>query len=187
MANGRFLRLVVTGVGVLIVASVAGCLTLGPTTQNVTLKNGETYTIETFRGLPTGFQNGQIKVRDLGVTAVFTSSAESPPFVWYLSAELKARGHFTVFVSTPLDKTASATFDASGPDTLSLRFFPKADYPMIWEGIDKPGTHYFPFHFVFEEKETKARFEFTQWSKYDDRDWEESRKQFEWAKQRMRN
>jgi hypothetical protein len=68
---------------------------------------------------------------------------------------------------------------------LLLRFFPKIDYPMIWEGIDKSGTRFFPFHFVLVEKETKARFEFTQWSKYDDRDWEESRKKFEWAKREM--
>ena len=189
MANRRFLSAVVASVGILIVGSIAGCITLGPTTQKVTLKNGETYTIQTFRDLPLGFQNDQIKVRDLGVTAMMStsSSAESPPYVWYLSAELKARGHFTVTVRTPLDKTASTTLDASGPGTISLHFFPKADYPTVWEGIDQPGTHFFPFQFVFEENETKTRFEFTQWAKYDERDWKEMRDQIEWAMQRIRN
>jgi len=92
-------------------------------------------------------------------------------FVRILLAELKAKGQFVVIVTSPLDRSASATLEATGPGKISLTFFPKADYPLIWEGIDQPGVHWFPFHFVFEEKESKQSFEFMQWSQMDYRTW----------------
>jgi hypothetical protein len=54
-----------------------------------------------------------------------------------------------------------------------LRFFPQADYPRIWEEMDQPGVHWFPFHFVFEEKQSKNRFEFTQWAQMDYETWKQ--------------
>ncbi len=155
--------------------------------EKITLKNGETYEIETVRGLPTRFQSDQIKVRLLGVTALFIpDKMDAPPFVWTLVAELKTKDQFTVTVNTPLDKTATTTLEASGPGVVRLRFFPQADYPVIWEGIDQPGVHFFPFHFVFNGKETQQRFEFTQWAQMDDRTWKEASEHIEKVKQMMR-
>ncbi len=77
------------------------------------------------------------------------------------------KGQFAVTVTTPLDKSASATFEVAGPGEIDLSFFPQEKYPLIWEGIDQPGVHWFPFHFVFEEKQSKERFEFTQWLQID--------------------
>src|SRR6266581_2196798 len=78
-----------------------------------------------------------------------------------------------VTVTTPLDSSASATLKATGPGRIMLRFFPQADYPRIWEGMDQPGIHWFPFRFVFEEKQSKKRFEFTQWAQMDYETWKQ--------------
>lgn len=154
--------------------------------ENVTLKDGKTYEVQTVRGLPVQFFNDQIRVRDLGITARFRAEqADAPPYVWILVAELTEQGRFAVTVTTPLDRAASATFEVNGPSKIAREFFPQADYPLVWEGIDQPGVHWFPFHFVFEEKESKKRFEFTQWSQIDDRMWNEMRALVEKARQEM--
>ncbi len=166
------------------VALMASCASTAPI--RVTLKDGNTYEVETVRGLPVRFVNDQIRVQDLGITARFTpGNADAPPFVRVLVAELIARGQFAVTVTTPLDSSASATLEATGPGRIMLRFFPQADYPLIWEGVDQPGVHWFPFHFVFEEKGSKNRFEFTQWAQMDDRTWKEAGEHAEWAKREM--
>jgi hypothetical protein len=139
------------------------------TPTRVTLKDGKTYEIETVRGLPVRFSNDQIRVQDLGITAIFVplDRADAPPFVWAFTADLIAIGLFEVTVTTPLDSSASVTRTVKGPDRIRLDFFPQDVYPLIWEGIDQPGVHWFPFHFVFEERQSKKRFEFTQWSQMD--------------------
>lgn len=159
-------------VAVCTVVLMVGCASTAPT--RVTLKDGKTYEVETVRGLPVGFANDQIRVQDLGVTASFTpGKAGATPYIRVLVADLIATGQFEVTVTTPLDSSASAILTATGPSRIMLRFFPQADYPRIWEGIDQPGVHWFPFHFVFEEKQSKKRFEFTQWAQEDYESWKQ--------------
>ena len=161
-----------TMVAVCAVILMVGCASTAPT--RVTLKDGKTYEVETVRGLPIRFANDQIRVQDLGITARFMpDKADAPPFVRVLVAELIARGRFAVTITTPLDSSASATLEATGPGRIMLHFFPQADYPRIWEGMDQPGVHWFPFHFVFEEKQSKKRFEFTQWAQMDYGTWKQ--------------
>jgi len=74
---------------------------------------------------------------------------------------------------------------ATGPGRIVLRFFPQADYPQVWEGIDAPGVSWFPFHFVFEDKQSGSRFEFTQWAQMDDQTWKQTQDMIEKAKQQM--
>lgn len=153
-------------------------------TTMVTLNDGKTYEVATVRGLPSRFANDQISVIDLGITARFAPDhADAPPYVRLLVADLIAAGQFAVTITTPLDSSASATLEATGPGKITLQFFPQADYPRVWEGIDQPGVHWFPFHFVFEEKQAKQRFEFTQWAQLDDRTWKEVQDLTEQGKQ----
>jgi hypothetical protein len=159
-------------VAVCAVVLMVGCASTPPT--KVTLKDGKTYEVETVRGLPVRFANDQIRVQDLGITARFMpDKADAPPWVRVLVADLIAKGRFAVTITTPLDSSASATLEATGPGRVMLRFFPQADYPRIWEGMDQTGVHWFPFHFVFEEKQSKNRFEFTQWAQMDYETWKQ--------------
>jgi len=151
----------------------------------VTLKDGKTYKVKTVRGLPAGFSNDQIKVHDIGGTAHVTAETNALSFEWYLVAKLLATGQFTVTINTLLDSSASATLEATGPGTIKLNFFPQTGYPKIWEGIDRPGVHWFPFHFVFEEKQSKDRFEFTQWAQFDHQHWKAIHEFWEKKKQEM--
>ena len=145
-------------------------------TEKVALKGGVTYEVETVRGLPVRFANDQIRVRDLGKSDLLALDKIEPVLSeWTLSAELMGKGQFAVTVTTPLDKSASATFEVAGPGKIDLSFFPRAKYPLIWEGIDQPGIHWFPFHFVFEGKQSKKRFEFTQWTQIDSATMEQER------------
>jgi len=149
--NGR------TIVAVCAVVLMASCASTAPT--RVTLKDGRSYEVETVRGLPVRFANDQIRVQDLGAAASFTpGKADATQYIRVLVADLIATGQFEVTVTTPLDSSASATLKATGPGRIMLRFFPQADYPRIWEGMDQPGIHWFPFRFVFEEKQSKKRF-----------------------------
>lgn len=152
----------------------------------VTLRDGKTYQVETVRGLPVRFANEQIKVQDLGITARFMpGKPEVSPYVRVLIAELLVKGQFSVTVTSPLDSSATTTLAASGPGRIMLRFFPQAEFPKIWEGIDSPGIHWFPFHFVFEDKQSGSRFEFTQWAQIDDQTWKQTQEMVEKAKQQM--
>ncbi len=164
--NGR------TIVAVCAVVLMASCASTTPT--RVTLKDGRSYEVETVRGLPVRFANDQIRVQDLGAAASFTpGKADATQYIRVLVADLIATGQFEVTVTTPLDSSASATLKATGPGRIMLRFFPQADYPRIWEGMDQPGIHWFPFRFVFEEKQSKKRFEFTQWAQMDYETWKQ--------------
>jgi len=128
----------------------------------------------------------EIRVQDLGITARFIpGKPEASPYVRVLIAELLAKGQFTATVTSPLDSTATATLGATGPGKIMLRFFPQSDYPLIWEGIDAPGVHWFPFHFVFEDKQSGSRFEFTQWAQIDEQTWKQTQEMVEKAKQQM--
>lgn len=141
-------------------------------TTIVTLKDGTEYEIETIRGLPKPFENDYIRVRDLGLSvSINRDNLDAPPFVRVLIAELRTEGEFTVTITTPLDSTACMRLEAKGPGIARLNFFPQADYPLVWEGIDQPGIHWFPFHFVFEDKHSEDRFEFTQWAQMDSTVW----------------
>lgn len=152
----------------------------------VTLRDGSTHQVETVRGVPVRFSSKQIRVQDLGITARFRpESLEAPPFVRVLVAELLVKGQFSVTVTSILDGSATATLTASGPGKVVLPFFAQADYPKVWEGIDAPGVHWFPFHFVFADDASGGRFEFTQWAQMDDRTWKEAQKMVEKARRQM--
>lgn len=90
-----------------------------------------------------------------------------------LIAELLTEGEFTVTVTTPLDSTARTRLEAKGPGKVMLSFFPQADYPLVWDGLDQPGVHWFPFHFAFEGKHSEDRFEFMQWAQMDHKTWKQ--------------
>ena len=166
-----------------VVILLIGCAPTVSPKQKVTLRDGETYEVETVRGLPVRFANDQIRVNDLGITALMKlDQPDAPPWVWILTAELRDKGRFGVTVTTPLDKTASTTFEAVGPGRIARRFFSQADHPLMWQGIDQPGTHWFPFHFVFVKKDSGQRFEFTQWTQIDDRTMSEMRALIEKAR-----
>ena len=150
------------------------------------LRDGSTHQVETVRGLPVRFSNEQIRVQDVGITARFRpESPEALPYVRVLVAELLVKGQFSVTVTSILDSSATATLTASGPGRIVLPFFAQADYPKVWEGIDAPGVHWFPFHFVFADEASGTRFEFTQWAQMDDRTWKETQEMVEKARQQM--
>jgi len=151
-------------------------------TRTVTLKNGKTFEVETKRGMPLPYSSREIKMLILDANAaipVLSCGKEGQevkiPWLWALIAELKEKGSFTVTVTTPLDENISTTFEANGPGKISQTFFAKSDHPTIWEGIEDPGIHWFPFHFSFEEKTSKKRFEFTQWTQLDSKTQEQLR------------
>jgi hypothetical protein len=163
----------------------------GPTQTThttVSLRDGSTHHVETVRGLPVPFSNRQIRVRDLGITAELRpDTPESFSFVRVLVADLFVKGWFSVTVTTPLDPSAHETLTASGPGRITLTFFPQAKYPQSWEGIDAPGTHWFPFHFAFADDASGTRFEFTQWAQMDDQTWREAQDMVEQARRKMLN
>ena len=155
---------VITGLSVVQVAFAETIL--------VTLKDGQEYEVETVNGLPKPFTNESIRVHDLGVSIrINVKNLDAPPYVRVLKAELLTEGEYTVTVTTPLDKAAVARFEATGPGKFVLNFFPKADYPRVWEGMDQPGVHWFPFHFLFEDNHSEKRFQFTQWAQMDHQTW----------------
>ena len=157
-------------IGVITGISVAQ-LTFAETTV-VTLKDGREYEVETANGLPDPFRNESIRVHDLGVSVrINVKNLDAPPYVRVLKAELLTEGEFTVTVTTPLDSAAVARLEAKGPGKFVLNFFPKADYPRVWEGIDQPGVHWFPYHFLFEDNHSEKRFEFMQWAQMDYKTW----------------
>ena len=150
--------------------------------ESVTLKDGKTYEVETVRGRPVRFVSDQIKVIGLGIgtqAPVRADKSDGLHYVWILVAELAEKRRFAVTVTTPLDPAASASFEVDGPGEITPDFFSQPDYSPVWEGIDRPGVRWFPFHFVFEDKESRKRFEFTQWSRIDDRMWNAVRAQRE--------
>ena len=133
-----------------------GCVA---TTQKITFKSGKTYEV-----VPLRYNSQEITVRAVGILA----SMGGIPWIWWrLEADLKEAGEFTVTVTTPIDEKVSITFEVRGPGAIDRSFFPEDRYPTIWEDIDKPGIHWFPFRFSFEEKNSKKRFEFTQWAQMD--------------------
>jgi len=159
-----------------------GAETSSSETKTITLKNGKTFEVETKRGLPLPYNSREIRILNIGTQAAIPvlpsgneGQAAKIPWIWALTAELKGKGSFTVTVTTPIDEKLSTTFEAKGPGKISQTFFPQADYPTMWEGIEDPGTHWFPFHFSFEDKTSKKRFEFTQWAQQDSQSLEEAR------------
>lgn len=156
-------------------------------TTKVTLKDGKEYKIETVNGMPQPFQNEHIRVHDLGISVSITpDNLDAPPFVRVLQAVLLTEGDFTVTVTTPLDSKASTRLEAKGPGKIMLNFFRQADYPKAWAGIDQPGVHWFPFHFVFEDKNSEKRFEFMQWTQMDYKTWKPASDQIKKDIQRLR-
>jgi len=188
--NNAFLKIIrgmATCVFIGVIIGLLGAkVTLAETTL-VTLQDGKKYEIETVNGLPTAFKNEFIRVHDLGVSIrIALDNLDAPPYVRVLKAELLTKGEFTVTVTTPLDTAACARLEAIGPGRVMLNFFPQADYPRVWEGIDQPGVHWFPFHFVFEDKHSEKRFEFTQWAQIDYKIWKPVSEQIEKDIQRIR-
>ena len=135
-----------------------GCVA---TTQKITFKSGKTYEV-----VPLRYNSQEITVRAVGISAPI-SPGKKVPWMWRLQADLKEAGEFNVTVATPIDEKLSTTFEVKGPGVIDRSFFPEDRYPTIWEDIEKPGIHWFPFHFSFEEKTSKKRFDFTQWAYLD--------------------
>ena len=157
-------------------------------TTAVTLPDGTTHTVPTSQGQPLGFKDKSIAVENLGITATFGPDADdASPFEWMLKAKLKAKGRFSVTVTSPLDATATETLQVAGPGNITLQFLAQAKHPNVWAGIDEPGVHWFPFHFVFQEDGVSRRFEFTQWAKIDDRTWTETQQLIEKTRQTLRD
>lgn len=155
-----------------VITALAGVQVALAETTLVTLKNGQEFKVETVDGLPKPFRNDSIRVQDLGVAVrINVKNLDAPPYVRVLKAELLTQGEFSVTVTTPLDHKAVARFEASGPGEFVQNFFPKADYPRVWEGFDQPGIHWFPFHFRFEDNHSEKQFEFTQWAQMDYKTW----------------
>ena len=164
----------------------SGGLATAAEQREVTLKNGKIFHVPTEHGLPVGFKSRDMRVVDLGVTARIEERSDTIPWLWSFRGELKAKGHFLVTVTSPMDDKVSTTFECSGPGQVEARFFPQAEYPTVWEGADDPGIHWFPFEFSFENRESGKTFKFTQWAQLDSRSREESRVQIEKAKALMR-
>ena len=178
-------RLLLVLVAALATVSRGGLATAAET-QEVTLKNGKIYHVPTDHGLPVSFRSREMRVQDLGVTARIEETSDTIPWLWLLRGELKAKGHFLVTVTTPMDEKVSTTFEITGPGQVQARFFPQAAYPTVWDGADDPGIHWFPFEFSFEDRATGKSFKFTQWAQLNSRDREELRAQIEEAKAQMR-
>ena len=170
------------------------CAPLGPARaayaqiQHVTLPNGKTFEVATDKGLPRRFKSNDIQVRDIGITARFTAAdSMSPlPFVWVVLARVKARGHFSVTITSPLDDTVSTTFEFTGPGDLVQSFFPAADYPTVWAGLEASDTSWFPFRFEFVDSASERRFALMQWAQLDAATLAEGRQMVEQLRQRMR-
>jgi len=133
--------------------------------ESVTVK-GKTYEVATNRGMPVGFESDQIRVTNLS----FGGSTQYSPemaFVWLVTAEVRAKGKFTVTVTTPLDERISVRFDCKGPGGITQTFFDSSRYPTLWAWLEEPETTWIPFTFSFQEKDPRKNFEATQWVKFD--------------------
>ena len=148
-----------------------------PPTQKVTLKNGQTFEVVTTEsGLPVRYNSKEIDILGFDINAQISQGQEDKiQLIWIVTAELREKGEFTVTVTTPIDERLSSKFAAKGPGKIVQRLFPRDDYPTVWEGVEEPGTHWFPFYFSFEEKASQKRFEFSQWAQIDSRRIEEIR------------
>jgi hypothetical protein len=175
-------------VGLYVCALVGLSPTADAQSQHVTLPNGRTFEVATERGLPRRFRSNDIQVRDLGITARIEAadSGNVLPFMWLIQARVRAAGHFRVTITSPLDDTLSSTFEFTGPGDLRQSFFPAADYPTIWAGLDSSGTDWFPFRFEFLDAASQKRFEFVQWAQLDSATMAESRRTVEQVRELMR-
>lgn len=155
--------------------------------ERVTLRDGKIYEVEAANGVAIPFASDEIMVLDIGNTlSLDPKQPNAQPWIWGFLAKLKEPGRFAVTVTSPLDDSASATFEVNGPGPIELHFFPKTDYPLVWEGIDQDGSHWFPFRFVFKEIESKKRFEFTQWSQMEGFVWKAMQAHIEkWKRQQL--
>ena len=149
----------------------------------VTLPDGKTYEVKIKGGMPVRFRSKEIEVSDLALDAAVKLEEDVPlPFRWMLFAQVFAQGRFVVKVTTPLDESASTSFEFTGPGKLVQGLFDCAAYPKVCIGLDTPGTHWYPFHFAFEPREGGKGFELDQWARMDQLNLEELQKMVAQAK-----
>jgi hypothetical protein len=129
--------------------------------QDVVLKDGKTYQVLTEQGIPLPVRTTEIEVTAFGP---MISKAKSQ---WYLGAKLQQAGEFMVTATTPLDPSASVTFDCSGPGPISQLMFAREQFPALWEWFDEPSTSWIPIVFRFTDKRSGRSFVIMQWAKID--------------------
>jgi hypothetical protein len=152
-------------------------------TATVTLPDGKTYEVKVKGGMPVRFKSKEIEVSDLALHAAVEIEREDPlPFSWMIFAQVLAQGTFVVKVTTPLDESASTSFEFTGPGKLAQGLFDCATYPKVCVDLDKPGTHWYPFHFAFEPRGGAKGFELDQWARMDHLNLEELQKTVAQAK-----
>jgi len=124
--------------------------------------------------MPIRFKSKEIEVSDLALHAAANLDGDAPlPYSWMLFAQVLVPGAFVVKVTTPLDESASTSFEFTGPGKLAQGLFDCSTYPKVCVGLDKPGTHWYPFHFTFEPRDGGKGFDLDQWARMDQLNLEE--------------
>src|SRR5262245_27810500 len=95
--------------------------------ETVTL-NGATYDVETKEGLPLLATSADVAILYFGPAAKLVAGGPNTMH-WFWRADVKRSGSFKVTVTTPLDATASTTFDVAAPGEASGEIFDSGRYP----------------------------------------------------------
>jgi hypothetical protein len=162
---------------IVVTASLGADTSVRASSTRVKLPDGKTYEVKVKGGKPVQFSSSEIEVSDLALTAAVKAEGDaSLPFSWLIFAQVLAQGNFVVKVTTPLDESASTSFEFTGPGKLTQSLFDCVDYPKVCAGLEQPGTHWFLFHFSFEPRGGGKGFELDQWARMDHLQIEETRK-----------
>lgn len=133
--------------------------------KHITLKNGKSYNVETYDGVPIPANNRHIRMSQLGPIG-----RDSGGLQWLMGGELKEKGDFAVTVTTPMDDTLSTSFNTKGPDHILHSFFDQNGHPSAWEWMNDSGTSWIPFSFQFRSIPSGSQFEILAWAKFDSYD-----------------
>jgi hypothetical protein len=156
-------------VGKRLVRRIAGLLTVGIVVsasmaalemqiEHVTLRNGKSYSIPVKDGMPEAVRNEHVAFRGLGPLY-----SPSLGFRFVTQFALKEQGQFTVRVTSALAPQESLIFQCSGPGEVTEHLFSKQSEPPLFAWLQEEKFSWIPFTFTFQNVESKAAFEVTQW------------------------
>jgi hypothetical protein len=141
--------------GIVISASMAA---LEMQIEQVTLRNGKSYSVPVKDGMPEAVRNEHLAFTGLG-----PMYSPSLGFRFVTQFALKEQGPFTVRVTSALAPDKSLLFQCSGPGEVTEYLFSKGSEPSMFTWVQEEQTSWIPFTFTFQNVESKATFEVTQW------------------------
>ena len=142
----------------------AAATTVQADTETVTF-GGKTYAVETKDGYPVSASSADVEIGYFGATSSISADKQGG-WTWLLQGRVKRPGTFKATITTPLDETASAVFDAVGGRPMAEQFFHSEAHPKLWAWLEDDATTWFPFVLAFEDPQSGDRFEVTQWNRF---------------------